>query len=240
MRGLESLGSPVVGLRVTEPAPTVACLGNDGSGAFARVKAAATAGAVRVALAGACDELRALLGWLGGALVLVLLSLVLVLLAFLLILLAFLLVVLALLLILRTLLLVVLALLLVLGALLGSTASVSLWRRVSISDTIALPTRENSISSLNSLSSLIVRLGIAEPTSAVPLLSDDGTGALAGVETTAFGRAVGIGFAWPRDELRAGGCAGDVGRCDGESEVKSDKDADERNGNHDDDEAKLD
>jgi hypothetical protein len=56
---------------------------------------------------------------------------------------------------------------------------------ISIRDTVALSTWENGIGSLNGLSSLVVRLGVAETASTVTLLRNDSTGALAGFEATA-------------------------------------------------------
>jgi len=206
---LKSLGSSIVRLSITEPTSTVTFLSNDRTGAFARFEAAATTSAIGVALAWARDELGTLLGWLGLRALLGWFGLC------------------ALLSWLRgRFLLTALLRVLFLSALLGSTTLRSSLR-VPIRDPVALPTRENSVRSLNSLRSDIVRLGIAEPASAISLLGDDGTGAFAGFETTAFGGAVGIGFAGAGDELGAWGCAWDVGRCDGESEVKDDESTDD-------------
>lgn len=209
---LKSLGSSIVWLSITKPTSTVTFLSDDGTGAFARFETAATAGAIGVALACASDELGALLGWLGLCALLGRLSF------------GSLLLLAALFLLAALLLLVTLFLLdtlLLLTALLGCSSL-----GVPIRDPIALATRENSVLSLNSLRSDIVRLLIAVSASAISLLGDDGAGAFARVETTTFRGAVGIGFAGAGDELGAWGCAGDVGRCDGESEVKDDKGTD--------------
>lgn len=56
----QSTRGVVVGLGITEAAAAVAFLGYHGTGAFAAVEAAAAGGAVGVAGAGACNELRAL------------------------------------------------------------------------------------------------------------------------------------------------------------------------------------
>jgi hypothetical protein len=96
-------------------------------------------------------------------------------------------------------------------ALLGS-CTFSLRRTITIRDPVTLPTWKNSVRSLNSLSSFIVRFLVSEATSAITLLGDDGAGAFAGFETAAFGGAVGVGLARSGDELGTGGCSGDVGR----------------------------
>jgi hypothetical protein len=205
----ESLSSTIVGLPIAEPTSTIARLCNDGTGAFAALESAASASTVCIALACSSDELGTLLACRLRSTTL-----------------------------LRGTALLSLSLLCALGhwlliALLGS-CTFSLRRTITIRDPITLPTWKNSVRSLNSLSSFIVRFLVSEATSAITLLGDDGAGAFAGFETAAFGGAVGVGLARSGDELGTGGCSGDVGRWDGEDEVKSNKSTDDRNGNHDD------
>jgi hypothetical protein len=182
----ESLSSTIVRLPIAEPTSTIARLCNDGTGAFAALESAASASTVCIALACSSDELGTLLACtLRGTL-------------------------------LRGTALLSLSLLCALGhwlliALLGS-CTFSLRRTITIRDPITLPTWKNSVRSLNSLSSFIVRFLVSEATSAITLLGDDGAGAFAGFETAAFGGAVGVGLARSGDELGTGGCSGDVGR----------------------------
>jgi len=107
-------------------------------------------------------------------------------------------------------------------------------RRVAIRSTVALSTWKDGIGALDFLSGDIVGLSVSVAASTVTLLSNDGAGAFAGVETTASTRTVRVGLAGASNELGARGSAGDVVRSDGECEVKGNKGTDERNSDHDD------
>lgn len=67
-----------------------------------------------------------------------------------------------------------------------------------------------SVGALDGLGRVVVGGGVAEAATTVTLLSDDCTGALAGVEATAAGGTVGVALARASDELSAGRCTGDV------------------------------
>ena len=68
--------------------------------------------------------------------------------------------------------------------------------------------------------SVVVRLPVSESTAAVALLRDDGPSALAGLEATAAGGAVDVAGAWAGDELGARRGARDV-RRGGDCEKKA-------------------
>jgi hypothetical protein len=268
--GLEGLDSVVVGLCVTEAASTVTLLGNDGTSALAGLEAAASVGAVRIALAWAGDELGALGrrgGSSGGGIASSVVSTstssssatssctVTVV---------------------DTVALstwengigsldflcgdvvgfgVTVAASTVTGlsndgtgafARVEAAASACTVRIAcaSASDELCACTSdllawEGGTESLDFLSGNVVGLGITVAASTVTGLSNDGTCALARVEATARGCAVGIRLARACDELCARGSTGNVGRSDGESQVKGNKCTDDRDGDHDDEEVVL-